>query len=136
MEQAKQDGGPAFPAPDLGEQDFNQRAAYPGMTLRDYFAAKAPAEPQQWFKPAMPHPHPSAPAIPDFTEAEREEYRAYNGDALEIEQIESPRLAGYLRSRIFHNKQSRDWNEDYEKQRFVQWPYAWADAMLAARGAA
>lgn len=41
MEQAKQCGGPAFPAPDLGEQDFNQRAAYPGMTLRDYFAAKA-----------------------------------------------------------------------------------------------
>lgn len=35
------DGGPAFPAPDLGEQDFGQRGAYPGMTLRDYFAAKA-----------------------------------------------------------------------------------------------
>lgn len=36
-------GGPAYPAPDLGEQDFNQRGAYPGMTLRDYFAAKAMA---------------------------------------------------------------------------------------------
>jgi hypothetical protein len=35
------DSGPAFPAPDLGEQDFGQRGAYPGMTLRDYFAAKA-----------------------------------------------------------------------------------------------
>lgn len=33
--------GPAFPAPDLGEQDFGQRGAYPGMSLRDYFAAKA-----------------------------------------------------------------------------------------------
>jgi hypothetical protein len=36
-----EDGGPAFPAPDLGEQEFGQRGAYPGMTLRDYFAAKA-----------------------------------------------------------------------------------------------
>ena len=34
-------GGPAFPAPDLGEHDFGQRGAYWGMTLRDYFAAKA-----------------------------------------------------------------------------------------------
>jgi hypothetical protein len=33
-------GGPAFPAPDLGQQDYGQRGAYPGMTLRDYFAAK------------------------------------------------------------------------------------------------
>lgn len=38
---AKDNGGPAFPALDLGEQDFGQRGAYPGMTLRDYFAAKA-----------------------------------------------------------------------------------------------
>ena len=36
-------GGPAFPALDLGEQDFSQRGAYSGMTLRDYFAAKAMA---------------------------------------------------------------------------------------------
>lgn len=25
----------------MGEQDFGERGAYPGMTLRDYFAAKA-----------------------------------------------------------------------------------------------
>ena len=34
------DGGPAFPAPDAGEEHFSQRSAYMGMTLRDYFAAK------------------------------------------------------------------------------------------------
>lgn len=32
---------PAFPAPDLGDRDFGDRSAYTGMTLRDYFAAKA-----------------------------------------------------------------------------------------------
>lgn len=34
-------GGPAFPAPDAGEEHFSQRSAYMGMPLRDYFAAKA-----------------------------------------------------------------------------------------------
>lgn len=34
-------GGPAFPAPEAGEDLFGQRAAYTGMDLRDYFAARA-----------------------------------------------------------------------------------------------
>lgn len=34
------DGGPAFPAPDAGEEHFSQRSVYMGMTLRDYFASK------------------------------------------------------------------------------------------------
>ena len=33
--------GPAFPAPEAGQQHFSDPAAYTGMTLRDYFAAKA-----------------------------------------------------------------------------------------------
>ena len=40
---AQNNGGPAFPAPDAGEEHFSQRSAYMGMTLRDYFAAKAMA---------------------------------------------------------------------------------------------
>lgn len=35
------DGGPFFPAPDLGEREFADRAAYPGVMLRDYLAANA-----------------------------------------------------------------------------------------------
>jgi hypothetical protein len=34
-------GGPAFPAAEAGQQHFNDPSAYLGMTLRDYFAAKA-----------------------------------------------------------------------------------------------
>lgn len=41
MTDTKDDGGPACPAPDLGERDFNDRGAYPGRSLRDYFAAHA-----------------------------------------------------------------------------------------------
>lgn len=35
------DGGTAFPCPDLGEMQFGDRTAYPGMSLRDFFAAHA-----------------------------------------------------------------------------------------------
>lgn len=35
------DGGPAFPVPEMGIRDFGDASVYAGMTLRDYFAAKA-----------------------------------------------------------------------------------------------
>jgi len=36
------DGGPAFPNPiERSMRDFGTTDAYPGMSLRDYFAAKA-----------------------------------------------------------------------------------------------
>jgi len=41
MSAKKEDGGPAFPAPDLGFRDFGDYAVYPGMTLRDVFAIAA-----------------------------------------------------------------------------------------------
>lgn len=40
MSERVETGGPAFPAPELGAKDFGQPWAYPGMTLRDYFAVK------------------------------------------------------------------------------------------------
>lgn len=41
MSSTQTDGGPAFPAPDLGERDYGDGGAYPGMSLRDYLAGKA-----------------------------------------------------------------------------------------------
>lgn len=42
---SKSDGGAAFPSPGVavsdGRRDQMQQGAYEGMTLRDYFAAKA-----------------------------------------------------------------------------------------------
>lgn len=38
---SKNTGGPAFPNPERSFEEFGTRGWYPGMTLRDYFAAKA-----------------------------------------------------------------------------------------------
>ena len=40
----KNNGGPAFPAPEAARWHFADPSAYLGMTLRDYFAAKASEE--------------------------------------------------------------------------------------------
>ncbi len=37
----RDDSGPAFPAPEASTQHFGEPSVYMGMTLRDYFAAKA-----------------------------------------------------------------------------------------------
>lgn len=40
--QQNKDGGPAFPlAPEVGKAHFDNPMAYPGMTLRDWFAGQA-----------------------------------------------------------------------------------------------
>lgn len=126
MQEPIGDGGPAFPR-DHAHDGHN------GMTLRDYFIAHAPAEPQPWFAPAMPHPEPVMPPYPELTEVEKQEHREYNAGDCDIEEISSPSLAGYLRSLVFYERQLADWREDFNRQRYIQWPAAWADAMLRAR---
>lgn len=89
----KDNGGPAFPIPgDQYDESFN------GMTLRDFFIAHAPTEPQPWFQPVM-----STPAPEQYSGA------CYEGSRLE------------------------KWHEEWSRQRYIQWPSAWADAMLEAR---
>ena len=110
-------GGPAFPAPDLGEHDFGQRGAYWGMTLRDYFMAHAPAEPQPWFMPVMP------PA-PDLSVWVGESGKKYDGERAAMGSEEG--LLGKVHAYCL-------WQNERDKQRYIQWPAAWADEMLKAR---
>jgi hypothetical protein len=106
-------GGPAFPRP-IGNngythvEDIDSNSEQEGMSLRDYFAAHAPKRPQSWFVPAMPlKPEP----VWDHEHPSR--------DCFEC----SPT-----------NWQKRDdWTIERDKQRLIQWPYAWADAQLTAR---
>lgn len=134
-------GGPAFPmqgpqsihsfaaAAIEGISDPDERdAAYMkaraeavgGMTLRDYFIAHAPAAPQPWFQPKMP-PRPDATIwVSDDGERKYQTRR----DAEKAE-------GGYCHA--FNQEAIDKWEDDFDKQRWVQWPAAWADEMLRAR---
>lgn len=130
-------GGAAFPSPGVvvtdGRGDPYHQGAYEGMTLRDYFMAHAPAEPQPWFKPAMPA-HPAAPGIPkDMTDEERHEWRGI-GEYFDAKDCTSPRIRVYGLAYEAWQKADRAWMVDQEKQRYIQWPAAWADEMLKQRG--
>lgn len=99
-----------------------------GMTLRDYFMAHAPAEPQKWFNPVMP-PCPVVPSprsLPDG--ALRDALR----DADFTVDISQEAKDWLLERDLLAAKQS-DWQAEFRKQLYIQWPAAWADAMLEQR---
>jgi hypothetical protein len=104
-------GGPAFPQLDCYVDAKGEKPAYTthdGMTLRDYFAARAPQRPLWHFDPAMP-PRP-------------EEF-SYKGGARTQEELNDNARAII------------EWEKARDTQTLVQWPWVWADAMLKARSA-
>lgn len=121
MKQKIETGGPAFP---VSHQDGHSTWQFPGMTLRDYFIAHAPAEPQSWFMPVMP------PA-PDLSIWAGESGRKYDGEREAMGSEEG--LRGKVRP--VNADAYYAWRNEQAKQRYVQWPAAWADAMLKAREA-
>jgi hypothetical protein len=92
------DGGAAFP---FVAEGYQPEA---GLSIRDYFAANCPTEPQWDFDVKMPSPRPK----PEFPCPGR------GGHALNDDEV-------------------RAWDVERAKQRFIQWPWVWADAMLAQR---
>lgn len=117
---------PAFPFKEHTTQ-------WVGMTLRDYFMAHAPQTPQPWFEPVMP----PAPKVP---KASLIEDKAVRDDVLAAEDACSdpltPEGLEFVRQQREATLAYRDWDVERQKQRYIQWPAAWADAMLAQRGGA
>ena len=101
----RDDGGPAFPQPGgSGNPETLKRMRYQGgMTLRDWFAGHAPVSPLWNFTPMMPTPRP----------------------------LPLPILDGY--DLPANSDQLRAWDKESDRQAAIQWPWAWADAILAAR---
>jgi hypothetical protein len=77
------------------------------ISALDYFAAHAPDHPQPWFQPVMPTPEPDV--------------FAYKGAARTKEEIAQ------------REAEALTWRLERDKQRWVQWPYAWAQQMIAQR---
>ncbi len=76
-----------------------------GLNLRDYFIAHAPAEPQGWFQPVMDSERPE----PCWGDARPDDDYPINSGAIAA------------------------WDREKVRQKYIQWPAAWADAMLEQR---
>lgn len=98
-----------------------------GMTIREYFAARAPVEPQTWFEPKMEW---SRPCLPDWrmqgwTDRQIAEWRS---DYPPDDQV----VSDFIHHLEDVQHLIEKWDRQREKQRLLQWPWAWADAVLAA----
>lgn len=118
----KNDGGQAFPSPPI-RNDAGQFIIKPqqGMSLRDYFAAHAPVDPQWWFQPYMPecppHDWQSNDRTVKFVSAQEAEKAL--GEFGEFSDVNEEAISA--------------WDNEQTKQRMLQWPYAWADEQLKQR---
>lgn len=102
----KDTSGPAFPVALPSGESYQGHLPHDGMTLRDYFAAHAPSNPPAWFEPVMESPEPAFNSVRD---EETLEFITTNEDEIQA------------------------WKVERYKQQAIQWPYAWADLILAAR---
>ena len=94
-------------------------------TLREYFAVRAPVDPAAWFQPI-------------FCDRPTD---LWEGWSLANEKLtfSSRHAARTACGEDFQNASAeaiQDWQDEQQKQRLVQWPWAWADAVIKARGAA
>lgn len=100
---------------------------------RLYLMAHAPAEPQMWFQPTMPGPKPAHPKQPlDLTDEERHELSGWREDYIDISSMKQPRARAYAETTDAHRAAEREWSAAYRKATLIQWPRAWADAVIGA----
>ena len=99
---------------DAGGLYFNKnQAAIYTMTLRDYFAAHAPKDPQSWFEPDLKGIF--APTV-GFKSLKK----IIHSSASQEEKNEAVNEANRRKAII-------------AAERRKQWPYAWADMMISER---
>jgi hypothetical protein len=99
------------------------------MTMREYFIAHAPAEPQPWFKPAM-EDQPILPSPAELCEQDRDAWHRedmeYSRDSCSEALLDfDARHTAALNART-------EWSREKQKQTYIQWPLAWADEIIAA----
>lgn len=92
-----------------------------GLNLLMYFMAHAPAEPQEWFKPTIDDGCLLEPVPQDFNLEEKD--NPYHAEDYEGS---SEDLALYFKAKEIYRKLLEEFNEELKKQRYLQWPKAYA----------
>jgi hypothetical protein len=110
---ARDKGWPAFPFTEF--YDEKPIGAHAGMSLRDWFAGHAPRTPHSWFRPTMATEEPKFRFHEGHNEGIGCSYDGLSCTPLNRDEFDA-------------------WHREHQRQLFLQWPYAYADAMLTERG--
>jgi hypothetical protein len=107
-------------------------AHFPGIMVRDYLIAHAPEHPQPWFSPKMP----PCPELPDRNAIQDEALKQDIRTAF-YHDTDPQTAAGEAWMKRYDNAKDaqREWKERQEREKYLQWPSAWADAQLRLRAA-
>jgi hypothetical protein len=112
------------------------------VSLRDYFAAHAPPEPQPWFSPTMAAEQPKSPSytMPKGFEHLQTMANHWRKDPVwelggrEEHSVEECNALEYYFTQWTRYWMERDgWHCEQGRQRLIQWPFAWADEMMRQR---
>ena len=124
--QQRDDGGQAFPDSVAVGPAGDVYGSTEGMTLRDYFAARAPIEIPVWFRVDIG----DCPAMP-VSNLTREQYDEWNETGIYVDS--APALvewdAIYSAARTAQN----EWNQRYQIKLYFAWRLYYADMMVAER---
>lgn len=122
---------PAFacPASDAESQD--------GVSKLEYFAARAPHEVPEWFKPVMPDQAPKQTTIiprrnnhTPLTPSEMRHLGSWMKDPIfDLE----PEYSDFRDEVISFWDATKNWNKEKQVQTVIQWPWAWAKMVLEAK---
>ena len=131
----------AFPQALTLEHEFNGSE---GMTLRQYFAARAPHQIPEWFAPTGPS-MPKAPDLPALGDKARSFLMNWKADPIfdlgpaadEWLQHALISIEDHAALRVYEPAWTAyvdahaAWERDRLRQRIAQWPWAWADLVLS-----
>lgn len=109
---------------DRASRDEGYDFGHAGMSLRAYFAAHAPAEPQPWFRPVLP-------PEPKFQGDEPK----FIGDPATFSKKDRARYDDLQRRIGEHRNAQIAWTTECGRAAAAQWPWAWGDLVLSAGGA-
>jgi hypothetical protein len=119
--------------PDESYEKAMHPVAHPEQSKLEYFAARAPAEPQSWFRPTMPEP-PKVRQLHEWqgklSQNVYEDLRLYTQDDWDPETQEGRAWAAEHQA---ERKALEEWELECKKQRQIQWPFAWARAVIASQ---
>lgn len=119
------DGGPAFPQKEPLTSD------HPGMSMRQWYAAHAPAVPE-WFRLKDDGDWPKVPAVPkEWGTVERAEFAMIKEGSLEV-------CAACDDVQVFWHRYEpararlEAWRDRMKARKFFAWRWFFADQMIAS----
>jgi hypothetical protein len=110
------------------------------ISLRDYLAIHAPAEPWPSFQPAIEYPPLDIPSINPVgnngeypTDDELKELTAWRMDGYDPEPEISARFSFWMAAWAAYHQKRIGQSKEYELERRAQWPWYYADQVIARR---